>query len=49
MKTGIEANDPWYSPPSIALQQQFLLDLQGVEKGCQTISGWELNTGTLRA
>ncbi len=32
-ENGYLANDPWYSPPSIALQQQFLLDLQGVEKG----------------
>jgi len=32
-ENGFDANDPWYSPPSQALQRQFLLDLQSVEKG----------------
>jgi arabinogalactan endo-1,4-beta-galactosidase len=32
-ENGFESNDPWYSPPSIAEQQQFLLDLQGVQEG----------------
>ncbi|MFZ0278827.1 MAG: RICIN domain-containing protein [Candidatus Sulfotelmatobacter sp.] len=32
-ENGFESNDPWYSPPSIAEQEQFLLDLQGVQKG----------------
>jgi arabinogalactan endo-1,4-beta-galactosidase len=32
-ENGFESNDPWYTPPSIAEQQQFLLDLQGVEEG----------------
>jgi arabinogalactan endo-1,4-beta-galactosidase len=32
-ENGSESNDPWYSPPSIAEQQQFLLDLQGVQQG----------------
>jgi arabinogalactan endo-1,4-beta-galactosidase len=32
-ENGSESNDPWYSPPSIAEQQQFLLDLQGVQEG----------------
>jgi arabinogalactan endo-1,4-beta-galactosidase len=32
-ENGSESNDPWYAPPSIAEQQQFLLDLQGVEEG----------------
>jgi arabinogalactan endo-1,4-beta-galactosidase len=32
-ESGFESNDPWYTPPSIAEQQQFLLDLQGVQEG----------------
>jgi arabinogalactan endo-1,4-beta-galactosidase len=32
-ENGFDSNDPWYTPPSIAEQQQFLLDLQGVEEG----------------
>jgi arabinogalactan endo-1,4-beta-galactosidase len=32
-ENGFQANDPWYTPPSIAEQQQFLLDLQGVQEG----------------
>lgn len=32
-ENGDDSNDPWYSPPSIAEQQQFLLDLQGVQEG----------------
>jgi arabinogalactan endo-1,4-beta-galactosidase len=28
---GFQANDPWYAPPSPALQTQFLVDLQNVE------------------
>ena len=32
-ENGFDANDPWYTPPSQALQRQFLLDLQAVEKG----------------
>ena len=32
-ENGFQANDPWYAPPSIAEQQQFLLDLQGVQEG----------------
>lgn len=32
-ENGFQANDPWYSPPSTALQRQFLIDLQNVEKG----------------
>jgi arabinogalactan endo-1,4-beta-galactosidase len=32
-ENGYQANDPWYTPPSFAEQQQFLLDLQGVEEG----------------
>jgi arabinogalactan endo-1,4-beta-galactosidase len=31
-ENGYQSNDPWYSPPSIAEQQQFLLDLQGVQE-----------------
>jgi arabinogalactan endo-1,4-beta-galactosidase len=31
-ENGFEADDPWYAPPTQALQRQFLLDLQGVEK-----------------
>ena len=31
-ENGFVANDPWYTPPSQALQRQFLLDLQAVEK-----------------
>ncbi len=32
-ENGDDSNDPWYTPPSIAEQQQFLLDLQGVQEG----------------
>lgn len=32
-ENGFDSNDPWYTPPSIAEQQQFLLDLQGVQEG----------------
>lgn len=32
-ENGLDANDPWYTPPSIAEQQQFLLDLEGVQEG----------------
>src|SRR5580704_17448171 len=32
-ENGYQANDPWYTPPSFAEQQQFLLDLQGVQEG----------------
>ncbi|MGD0569170.1 MAG: RICIN domain-containing protein [Candidatus Sulfotelmatobacter sp.] len=32
-ENGFDANDPWYAPPSIAEQQQFLLDLEGVQEG----------------
>ena len=31
-ENGFQANDPWYAPPSPASQQQFLLDLQSVQK-----------------
>ncbi len=32
-ESGFQANDPWYAPPTPALQRQFLLDLQGVQEG----------------
>jgi arabinogalactan endo-1,4-beta-galactosidase len=31
-ENGFQANDPWYSPPTMASQRQFLLDLQTVQK-----------------
>ena len=31
-ENGFDSNDPWYSPPSISEQQQFLLDLQSVQQ-----------------
>jgi arabinogalactan endo-1,4-beta-galactosidase len=31
-ENGSESTDPWYAPPSIAEQQQFLLDLQAVQE-----------------
>jgi arabinogalactan endo-1,4-beta-galactosidase len=31
-ENGFDTNDPWYAPPTPALQRQFLLDLQGVQK-----------------
>jgi arabinogalactan endo-1,4-beta-galactosidase len=31
-ENGFDSNDPWYSPPSTALQAQFLKDLQGVQQ-----------------
>jgi arabinogalactan endo-1,4-beta-galactosidase len=30
-ENGFQSNDPWYTPPSFAEQQQFLLDLQSVQ------------------
>lgn len=32
-ENGFLSNDPWYAPPTAALQRQFLLDLQSVLKG----------------
>jgi arabinogalactan endo-1,4-beta-galactosidase len=32
-ENGFETDDPWYAPPTPQLQRQFLLDLQGVQKG----------------
>jgi hypothetical protein len=32
-ESGFDGNDPWYAPPSRALQRQFLLDLQAVQQG----------------
>lgn len=32
-ENGFDSNDPWYSPPSTALQAQFLKDLQSVQQG----------------
>jgi len=32
-ENGFQSNDFWYTPPSVAEQQQFLLDLQGVQEG----------------
>jgi arabinogalactan endo-1,4-beta-galactosidase len=32
-ENGFESNDPWYTPPTPAVQRQFLLDLQDVQKG----------------
>jgi arabinogalactan endo-1,4-beta-galactosidase len=31
-ENGDDSNDPWYAPPSVTEQQQFLLDLQGVQE-----------------
>lgn len=31
-ENGFDSNDPWYSPPSAALQAQFLKDLQAVQQ-----------------
>ena len=31
-ENGFDSNDPWYSPPTQALQAQFLTDLQNVEE-----------------
>lgn len=32
-ENGFQANDPWYAPPSVTMQRQFLLDLEGVQEG----------------
>jgi len=32
-ENGFQANDPWYDPPTVGLQRQFLLDLESVLKG----------------
>jgi len=32
-ESGFDSNDPWYSPPSEALQAQFLSDLETVQQG----------------
>jgi arabinogalactan endo-1,4-beta-galactosidase len=31
-ENGFDTNDPWYAPPTEALQRQFLLDLQSVQE-----------------
>jgi len=31
-ENGFDSNDPWYSPPSMALQAQFLTDVQSVQQ-----------------
>jgi arabinogalactan endo-1,4-beta-galactosidase len=31
-ENGFDSNDPWYAPPSVPLQRQFLIDLQDVQK-----------------
>src|SRR5271163_618851 len=31
-ENGFDTNDPWYTPPSVPLQRQFLIDLQDVQK-----------------
>jgi arabinogalactan endo-1,4-beta-galactosidase len=31
-ENGLDSSDPWYTPPSEALQRQFLIDLQNVQK-----------------
>jgi arabinogalactan endo-1,4-beta-galactosidase len=31
-ENGFDTNDPWYAPPSVTLQRQFLIDLQDVQK-----------------
>ncbi|MGD0361988.1 MAG: glycosyl hydrolase 53 family protein [Bryobacteraceae bacterium] len=41
-ENGFDANDPWYAPPTQALQRQFLLDLQSVEKGLPNSLGMGL-------
>src|SRR5882672_6335639 len=32
-ENGFQSNDPWYTPPSLTEQQQFLIDLEGVQEG----------------
>jgi arabinogalactan endo-1,4-beta-galactosidase len=32
-ENGFQSNDPWYAPPSPTLQNQFLMDLVGVQEG----------------
>ncbi len=32
-ENGFDSNDPWYTPPTVTTQQQFLLDIQNVQKG----------------
>jgi arabinogalactan endo-1,4-beta-galactosidase len=32
-ENGFQSNDPWYSPPSTAVQSQFLIDVQNVQLG----------------
>lgn len=31
-ENGFQSNDPWYTPPSAAVQRQFLIDVQNVQK-----------------
>jgi arabinogalactan endo-1,4-beta-galactosidase len=31
-ENGFDSNDPWYTPPTVAEQRQFLIDLQDVQK-----------------
>jgi arabinogalactan endo-1,4-beta-galactosidase len=32
-ENGFQSNDPWYTPSSLTEQQQFLIDLEGVQEG----------------
>lgn len=41
-ENGFQSNDPWYTPPTPALQRQFLVDLQGVQKGLPSNLGMGL-------
>ena len=38
-ENGFQSNDPWYAPPSPALQAQFLLDLLAVQKALPSSLG----------
>jgi arabinogalactan endo-1,4-beta-galactosidase len=41
-ENGFQSNDPWYSPPSPALQAQFLTDVQSVQQALPNNLGWGL-------
>jgi arabinogalactan endo-1,4-beta-galactosidase len=38
-ENGFQSNDPWYSPPSVTQQNQFLMDLVGVQEGLPSSLG----------
>ncbi len=41
-ENGFDSNDPWYAPPSVTQQRQFLIDVQTVQEGLPNSLGMGL-------